>query len=91
MTGPDLEAAAADSLPSLMGRKPRPFEGTAKPCVWFILLTFWTPINLFQTVKGGYGSSVIGAAFKTLIVWFVSVVAFANRLGGLMYFTLSQI
>ena len=58
---------------------------------WFVLLTFWTPINLFQTLRGGYGSSVIGAAFKTLIVWFVSVVAFANRLGGLMYFTLSQI
>lgn len=59
--------------------------------VWFVLLMFWTPINLFQTLRGGYGSSMIGAAFKTLIVWFVSVVAFSVLLCGLMYFTLSQI
>jgi hypothetical protein len=64
---------------------------TPVAAVWFVLLTFWTPINLFQTLRGGYGSSVIGAAFKTLIVWFVSVVAFATLLGALMYFTLSQI
>lgn len=64
---------------------------TPVAAAWFIALMFWTPINLFQTLRGGYGSSVVGAAFKTLIVWFVSVVAFSVLLCGLMYFTLSQI
>lgn len=58
---------------------------------WFVALMIWTPINLFQTLRGGYGSTVIGAVFKTFVVWTVSVVAFAILLGGLMFFTLSQI
>lgn len=57
---------------------------------WFAILTFWTPINLFQTLRGGYGSTVVGAIFKTLIVWFMSVFAFATLVTGLMVFTLSQ-
>ena len=57
---------------------------------WFAILTFWTPINLFQTLRGGYGSTVVGAIFKTLIVWFMSVFAFASLVTGLMVFTLSQ-
>lgn len=59
--------------------------------VWFLILVFWTPINLFQTLRGGYGSSIIGAAIKTLIVWFVSVTAFSTLLVMLIIFTLSQI
>jgi len=57
---------------------------------WFVILAFWTPINLFQTLRGGYGSTVVGAIFKTLIVWFMSVVSFALLLTALMLFTLSQ-
>lgn len=57
---------------------------------WFVLLAFWTPINLFQTLRGGYGSSIVGAVFKTLIVWFISIFAFASLLSGLLLFTLSQ-
>lgn len=57
---------------------------------WFAILTFWTPINLFQTLRGGYGSTVVGAIFKTLIVWFMSVFAFATLVVALMVFTLSQ-
>lgn len=57
---------------------------------WLVLLTFWTPINLFQTLRGGYGSSVVGAIFKTLVVWFMSVFAFGLLLMALMLFTLSQ-
>lgn len=57
---------------------------------WFVILAFWTPINLFQTLRGGYGSSIVGAAFKTLIVWFMSVFAFALLLSALLLFSLSQ-
>lgn len=63
---------------------------TAIAGYWFAALVFWTPVNLFQTLRGGYGSTLVGALFKTLIVWLVSVVAFGALLGGLMFFTLSQ-
>jgi hypothetical protein len=36
---------------------------------WFGLAALWTPVNLFQTLRGGYGSSILGAGLKTLIVW----------------------
>lgn len=57
---------------------------------YFGLLSLWTPINLFQTLRGGYGSSVVGAILKTLVVWTISVTAFGVLVGGLMLFTLSQ-
>ncbi|ALL13737.1 DUF3667 domain-containing protein [Caulobacter henricii] len=57
---------------------------------WFVILAFWTPINLFQTLRGGYGSTMVGAAFKTLVVWFMSVFAFALLLSLLLLFSLSQ-
>jgi hypothetical protein len=63
------------------------------PAAWagyFSLLSLWTPINLFQTLRGGYGSSIVGAILKTLIVWTISVTAFGVLVGGLMLFTLSQ-
>jgi hypothetical protein len=58
---------------------------------WFGLVAIWTPINLFQTLRGAYGSSVLGAVLKTLIVWIVSVSAFGVLLTGLMVFSLSQL
>jgi hypothetical protein len=63
-----------------------------KPLIapWFLLLIFWTPINLFQTLRGGYGSGIFGALFKSFVVWTMSVTAFAILVVGLMIFTLSQ-
>lgn len=58
---------------------------------WFVLLMVWTPINLFQTLRGGYGSSIPGAIIKTLIVWWSTVFSFVLLLGFLMVFTLAQI
>jgi hypothetical protein len=58
---------------------------------WFGFLTIWTPINLFQTLRGGYHSSIPGALLKTLFVWWVTVTAFTSLLITLMLFTLSQI
>ena len=57
---------------------------------WFTIVSIWTPINLFQTLRGGYGSSIIGALLKTFIVWMISVTSFGLLVGGLMVFTLSQ-
>lgn len=58
------------------------------PFLTIILL--WAPINLFQTLRGGYDSSILGALLKTLIVWFTTVIAFGVLILGLMVFTLSQ-
>lgn len=58
---------------------------------WFLILIFWTPVNLFQTLRGGYGSSIVGAVLKTTIVWFTTVFAFSLLLSGLMFFSLAQL
>jgi hypothetical protein len=58
---------------------------------WFLgIVQLWAPINLFQTLRGGYGSSVFGALMKTIIVWMISMTSFGLLVGGLMVFTLSQ-
>jgi len=57
---------------------------------YFGILSLWVPINLFQTLRGGYGSSIVGALLKTFIVWIMSVTAFGVLVAGLMVFTLSQ-
>lgn len=64
---------------------PRPLIGAA-----LTIVMLWAPVNLFQTLRGGYGSTIIGALFKTSIVWFSSITAFATMLSGLLLFTLSQ-
>jgi hypothetical protein len=58
---------------------------------WFGLLALWTPVNLFQTLRGAYGSSIVGAALKTLIVWFVTALSFSLLLAGLALLALAQI
>ncbi|HEY7852832.1 MAG TPA: DUF3667 domain-containing protein [Caulobacteraceae bacterium] len=58
---------------------------------WFDIVTIWTPINLYLTLRGAYGSSRIGAALKALIVWIASFLAFLLLLIGLMVFSLTQI
>lgn len=56
----------------------------------FTVAGLWGPINLFQTLRGGYGSSIIGALLKTWVVWTIGVTSFGMLLLGLMLFTLSQ-
>jgi hypothetical protein len=57
----------------------------------FGAIALWTPINLFQTLRGAYGSSVLGAALKTLVVWTMTVFAFGVLLLALMIFSLNQL
>ncbi len=58
---------------------------------WLGLVAIWTPVNLFQTLRGGYCSSVLGATLKTLVVWITTVTAFGALLLGLLVFTLTQL
>lgn len=58
---------------------------------WLGLVAVWTPVNLFQTLRGAYGSTMAGAVFKTLAVWLTTVLAFGSLLIGLLVFTLSQL
>lgn len=58
---------------------------------WAGAVALWTPVNLFQILRGGYGSSLAGAAAKTAAVWLLSATAFALLLLGLLFLTLSQL
>ncbi len=58
---------------------------------WLGLVTIWTPINLFQTLRGAYGSGILGAIVKTVFVWTTTVVAFSLLITGLVIFTLTQL
>ncbi len=55
------------------------------------LAALWTPINLFQTLRGAYGSSILGAGLKTLVVWLITTVASTILLLALMTFSLAQL
>lgn len=58
---------------------------------WFGLTTLWTPINLFQTLRGAYGSSVPGAILKTVVVWAITAIAFGVLVTGLMVVAVMEI
>jgi hypothetical protein len=58
---------------------------------WLGLVALWTPVNLFQTLRGGYGSGILGATLKTLVVWITTVTAFGALVMGLFVFTLTQL
>jgi hypothetical protein len=58
---------------------------------WLAVVAIWTPVNLFQTLRGAYGSSIAGAVLKTLIVWVTTVVSFAVLTTGLLVFSLTQL
>lgn len=58
---------------------------------WAILIAMlWTPINLFQTLRGAYGSSVAGAVAKTGFLWISTVVIFNLLLASLLVLALAQ-
>jgi len=63
------------------------------PLTWWGLgaVAIWTPVNLFQTLRGGYGSSRLGAVLKTVIVWWVSVFSFFSLMMAVMLVALAEI
>jgi len=58
---------------------------------WFGLVAIWTPINLFQTLRGAYGSSILGAILKTLVVWWITVTSSLVLLIGVLLFAVRQL
>jgi hypothetical protein len=59
--------------------------------VWFTFLAFWTPVNMFQTLRGAYGSSRVGALLKTSILWPGSILTFGVLALALLALTLTQL
>lgn len=58
---------------------------------WVVLVaSIWTPINLYQTLRGAYGSSVTGASLKTAFLWTASVSVFSVMMLGVMALALAQ-
>ena len=58
---------------------------------WFAVLALWTPVNLYQTLRGAYGSSRLGGAVKTVLVGSTTVAAFGALLIALVLVTLTQL
>lgn len=58
---------------------------------WFLGATLWSLVNLFQTLRGAYRSSIAGAALKTTIVWSVAFVAFTLLLTAVFVLALAQL
>ena len=58
---------------------------------YFGFLALWSPVNIFQTLRGAYGSSILGAILKTLIIWLVSATAFIALMVGLLVFSLTEL
>jgi hypothetical protein len=58
---------------------------------WFGLVAIWTPVNLFQTLRGAYGSSILGAILKTLVVWSITVLASLMLLTGLLVLAVAKV
>jgi hypothetical protein len=54
------------------------------------LAAVWIPINLFQTLRGAYASSLLGSALKTLFVWTTMVLACSVLLAVVAIFSLAQ-
>lgn len=58
---------------------------------WFDVVTLWTPVNLYQTLRGAYGTGRLMAVLRTLIVWTTALTWFLILIIGLMVFSLTQI
>ena len=70
---------------ALMLALPSPMDG------WLAgLLIFWTPVNIFMTLRGAYGSSILGATLKTLILWFMATLSFTLLLMGVVYVAMTS-
>ncbi len=58
---------------------------------WLDLATLWTPINLYQTLRGAYGAGRIMTVLRALVVWSTAVFWFFVLVIGVMAFVLTQI
>ena len=59
---------------------------------WALLVaTLWSPVNLFMTLRGAYGSGVFSALVKTSVLWVATIFLFATLVFGLMAIGFAQI
>ena len=65
---------------------PGPLKGWA-----LFVATLWSPVNLFMTLRGAYGSGIISAFLKTSILWVATICLFTILILGLMAIGFAQI
>ncbi|ATQ42630.1 DUF3667 domain-containing protein [Caulobacter mirabilis] len=59
---------------------------------WALLAaTIWSPVNLFMTLRGAYGSGVVSALVKTSVLWVATICLFLFLVVGLMAIGFYQI
>jgi hypothetical protein len=58
---------------------------------WAVLIaSLWAPINLYQTLRGAYGSGRLGAVVRTGFLWTSTLLLFSVLMVGLMALALAQ-
>ncbi len=60
----------------------------AKPA-WQGISALWTLWNFFSTLRGAYGSSILGAIVKSLILWIMTGLAFSLVVAGVIFISLT--
>ncbi len=65
---------------------PSPVKG-----LLFLPAMIWTPVNLFMTLRGAYGSSLLSSAVKALFLWVATMTVFGLLLTGLLVLALNQV
>lgn len=56
-----------------------------------LIATLWSPVNLFMTLRGAYGSHWLSAVVKTFVLWNATVILFTFLVIGLLFLGLYQI
>ena len=56
---------------------------------WTGISALWTLWNFFSTLRGAYGSSILGAIFKSLLLWIMTGVAFSLVIAGVIFISLT--
>lgn len=64
---------------------PEPVQGSA-----LLIATLWSPVNLYMTLRGAYGSGVITAGLKTVFLWFSTLFLFGVLVLGLLTLALAE-
>lgn len=49
------------------------------------IFMIWILVTFFRTLRGAYGSSILGAALKSILLWLMTFFSFAIVLTGVMF------
>ncbi len=55
------------------------------------ILLLWTLVNFFLTLRGAYGSSILGAILKSIILWITTWISFGLILSLVMFVSLTNL